>query len=315
VTVTTANGTSNAMTYTVTSVTPSGPSITSLTPNTSVTGTATSVTIAGANFGATQGTSTVNFGTAAGVTVTSWSASSIVVNVPASVAAGAYSVTVTTANGTSNAMTYTVTSVTPPPGPVISAISPTSGVVGSTVIITGTNFGATQGTSTVNFGMTAATATAWSDTSITVTVPVGLIPGPYYNGNPAGVYDVTVTTDVGTSNAVPFTVLAEPAITLRLGAATLGGVTVGQRVTFRGAIKPGLSVAQAVRLIVLKQRANGKWAFVRYLYTPSVKSAYGKAYTPSMRGTYRIRAFIAKKVSVPAWHTAARSPWRTFRVK
>jgi hypothetical protein len=272
------------------------------------------VTIAGANFGATQGTSTVTFGAAAGVTVTSWSATSIVVNVPASVAAGSYPVTVTVGTQTSNAVNYTVTSVTPSV-PVISAISPTSGVVGSAVTITGSNFGATQGTSTVQFGMTVATATAWSDTSITATVPAGLIPGPYYNGNPAGVYDVTVTTDAGTSNAVQYTVLATPAITAKVGAAA-GGVAVGQRVTVRGAIKPGLNVAEVVKLTVQKWRpALRKWVTVRTLWTHKITTTYSKAYKPAARGSFRVRASIAKMVSAPAWHTAAHSSWRAYRVR
>jgi hypothetical protein len=81
------------------------PSITSLTPNSGPVG--TSVTIAGTNFGATQGTSTVTFsGTAA--TPTSWSASSIVVPVPAGATTG--NVIVTVGGVASNGVVFTVTS-------------------------------------------------------------------------------------------------------------------------------------------------------------------------------------------------------------
>src|ERR1019366_3189161 len=70
---------------------PAAPSITSLTPAAGVVG--GSVTIAGANFGAGHGTSTVTFnGTAA--TPTSWSASGIVAPVPAGATTGNVVVTV-----------------------------------------------------------------------------------------------------------------------------------------------------------------------------------------------------------------------------
>ena len=55
----------------------------------------------------------------------------------------------------------------------ISSVSPASGPEGTTVTVSGTGFGAVQGTSTVEFNGTAATPTNWSDTSITVTVPMG----------------------------------------------------------------------------------------------------------------------------------------------
>ena len=67
------------------------PSITSLSPTSGAVG--TSVTIAGTNFGATQGTSTVTFNGTAG-TPTSWSATSIVVPVPSGATTGNVVVTV-----------------------------------------------------------------------------------------------------------------------------------------------------------------------------------------------------------------------------
>src|SRR5207253_2139230 len=95
----------------------SGPAITSLTPSTGAAG--TSVTIAGANFGAAQGTSTVTFnGTTA--TATAWTATSIAASVPAGATTGSVVITV---NGVpSNGMTFTVaqppsiTTLTPPSG-------------------------------------------------------------------------------------------------------------------------------------------------------------------------------------------------------
>src|SRR5207253_7196183 len=103
-----------------------------------------SVTITGANFGATQGTSTVTFnGTAA--TPTSWSATSIVAPVPSGATTG--NVVVTVGGVASNGVSFTVTV----PAPSITSLSPAGGVVGTSVTIAGTNFGGTQGTSTVKF--------------------------------------------------------------------------------------------------------------------------------------------------------------------
>src|SRR5881628_131034 len=95
---------------------PSPASITSLNPTSGFAG--TSVTISGANFGATQGTSTVKFnGTAA--TPTSWSATSIVVPVPAGATTG--NVVVTVGGVASNGVSFTVTA----PGPSITNLNPT----------------------------------------------------------------------------------------------------------------------------------------------------------------------------------------------
>ena len=80
------------------------PSITSLSQTSGPVG--TSVTIAGTNFGATQGTSTVTFNGTAG-TPTSWSATSIMVPVPSGATTG--NVVVTVGGVASNGVSFTVT--------------------------------------------------------------------------------------------------------------------------------------------------------------------------------------------------------------
>ena len=129
---------SHATTFTLT-VTPPPPAITGLTPTSGPVGTA--VTIAGANFGATKGTSTVAFnGTLA--TSSSWSDTSITVPLPTGATSGP--VVVTVSGQASNGVSFTVTT----PAPVITSLTPTSGPVGTAVTIAGANFGATAGTST-----------------------------------------------------------------------------------------------------------------------------------------------------------------------
>ncbi len=173
---------SNGVSFTVT---PPPPNITSLNPTSGAVG--TSVTIAGTNFSATQGTSTVTFNGAAG-TPTTWSATSITVPVPTGATTG--NVVVTVAGQASNGVAFTVTVA-----PSITSLNPTSGPIGASVTIAGTNFGATQGTSTVTFNGTAATPTSWSATSIAVPVPTGATTG-----------NVVVTFGGLASNAVSFTV-------------------------------------------------------------------------------------------------------------
>jgi Bacterial Ig domain/IPT/TIG domain/Purple acid Phosphatase, N-terminal domain/Immunoglobulin I-set domain len=162
------------------------PSITSLNPTSGPVG--TSVTIAGTNFGATQGTSTITFnGTAA--TATSWSATSITAAVPSGATTG--NVVVTVGGVASNGVSFTV----PVPAPSITSLNPTSGLVGASVSIAGANFGATQGTSKVTFNGTTATATSWSAASVTAAVPSGATTG-----------NVVVTVGGVASNGVSFTV-------------------------------------------------------------------------------------------------------------
>jgi hypothetical protein len=89
-------------------VTVPAPSIASLNPTSGLVG--TSVTIAGANFGATQGTNTVTFNGIA-ATLTSWSTTSIVVSVPTGATTG--NAIVTTGGVASNGVGFTLTSSAP----------------------------------------------------------------------------------------------------------------------------------------------------------------------------------------------------------
>jgi YD repeat-containing protein len=188
--VTAAGGVASAgKSFTVTAA----PSITSLTPNTGPVG--SSITIAGSNFGGSQGNGSVKFnGTTA--TITSWSASSIVAVVPAGATTG--NVVVTAAGGVAaSGVTFTVT-----PAPSISSLTPSSGAIGSSVTIAGTNFGPSQGNGSVKFNGKTATITSWSATSIVATVATGTTTG-----------NVVVTAAGGVASAgVLFTVTSAPNI-------------------------------------------------------------------------------------------------------
>jgi hypothetical protein len=167
------------------------PSIASLTPSSGPVG--KSVTIAGTNFGASQGTSTVTFnGTTA--TPTSWSSTSIAVPVPAGATTG--SVVITVGGAASNGLTFTVL-----PAPSITSLSPSSGPVGMWLMINGTNFGTTVGTVTFN-GVLATSGGSWSPTGIQIAVPVGAATG-----------NIVVTAGGISSNGFLFTVTPAPVIT------------------------------------------------------------------------------------------------------
>lgn len=108
--------------------------------------------------------------------------------------------------------------------PTISGISPSPAAVGGTVTINGFNFGSTQGFSVVTFnGISAAlcspTPSCWSDTSISIKVPVGATTGNVLV-NVKGVY----------SNGVNLTIVPPPLIV----GVTPSWIPVGGALTISG---------------------------------------------------------------------------------
>jgi len=164
------------------------PFVTGVSPDLGPTGTV--ATITGSNFGTTQGTSTVNFNGVQSTSVTSWSSTQIVASVPTTAPSGPGPVTVTvnSVNSVTNA-TFIVIK------PTITSLTPPAAQGGATIALSGAGFGASQGTSQVQFNGVTASVNSWSDTSISVTVPLNTTTGP-----------VTVTEDGVTSNGVQFTV-------------------------------------------------------------------------------------------------------------
>jgi IPT/TIG domain/Glucodextranase, domain B len=142
------------------------PTITSLSPVSGTPG--TSVTISGANFGTSQGASTVTFN-GVPAAVTNWSNNTVVANVPSNATTGDFIVTV--AGVGSNGGAFTVT------GPVIIGLSSDLGAVGDSVTVYGTGFGTTQRSSTMTFNGMSAAPTSWSNMTIVVPVPTGATTG------------------------------------------------------------------------------------------------------------------------------------------
>ena len=163
--------------------------INNLTPASGVIG--SSVVISGSGFGPSVGS--VSFGGGTAGIVTNWSDTSITATVPTGTVTGSVYVLPSDISAfLSNPFTFTVV-----PPPSISSLSPAAGPIGSTIVIAGSNFGSAQGIVTFN-GVSAAPS-SWSDTSITVPVPVGAITGP-----------ILVTVNGAASNSFSFTVLPPP---------------------------------------------------------------------------------------------------------
>jgi YD repeat-containing protein len=197
------------------------PQITNLSPNSGAIG--FTFTVAGSNFGATQGASTITMnGTAAAVS--SWSSTSITAVVPSGATSG--NVVVTTASGgPSNGVNFTVTTangvayaydelgrlvgVTDPSGNAavyvydavgnilsiqrytsaqvsIISFTPKQGVVGTSVTILGTGFSATANQNTVKFNGTTATVTSANSSQIVTSAPAGATTGAISVTTPAG---------------------------------------------------------------------------------------------------------------------------------
>src|SRR6266403_390296 len=227
------------------------PTITSLSQISGAVG--VSITITGTNFGTLQGSSTVTFNGTAAAAASAWSTTSITVTVPGGATTGNSVVNVL---GTaSNGSPFTV-------APTITSLNQTSGAIGASITITGTNFGAPQGTSTVAFnGIAAAAASAWSPTSITVSVPAGASTG-----------NVVVTVLGTASNGSAFTVLASCTTNCSLSGTVTGPWVSGVTISLTGTAT--LSTTTAV---------NGTYSFASlaagsYTITPTLA---GYNYTPT----------------------------------
>ncbi|MGA6206400.1 IPT/TIG domain-containing protein [Nocardia testacea] len=179
VTVTTAQGTSNAVSYTYLAV----PTLSSVSPGQGSTAGGTTVTLTGTGLtGATAvffGSTSVSFTVDSDTQITAVSAAG----------SGIVLVGVTGPGGTSNTVPFVYVVV-----PTLTAIAPASGppAGGNNVTLTGTGF---TGPLTVRFGNTATVFTVDSSTQITAVAPAGSV----------GTVQVTVTGSGGTSNGLGYT--------------------------------------------------------------------------------------------------------------
>jgi hypothetical protein len=202
VSVTAPGGVSNTVAFTV--MVPPSPTLASITPSAGVRGMTVAVTLTGNNFIPGQTTVAVNGTgiTVSGITVVSSTQITATFTISAAAALTTRSVTVTVAGATtaSNPEPFTVQ------GPTIASISPNSathpstGTVAIPVTITGTNLTGATGLTGLGSGVSAAAGSfTVSPTTITVTLNV-------LSTATTGIKNIGVTTPIGTTNTVPFTV-------------------------------------------------------------------------------------------------------------
>ncbi|MFE3800415.1 beta strand repeat-containing protein, partial [Nocardia tengchongensis] len=208
VTVTTAGGTSNGVSYTYIAV----PALTAIVPSSGPVAGGTTVVLTGT---ALTGATAVDFGGTPATSFTVDSATQITAVTPAE-SAGTVLVTVTTAGGTVDGVSFTYAAV-----PTLTTVVPNVGPVtgGSTVTLTGTGLAGATG---VSFGGVPASFAVDSATQITAVVPPGT----------AGTVLVTATTAGGTSNGVAYTYVAVP--TLITAVPNVGPITGGTTVVLTG---------------------------------------------------------------------------------
>ena len=185
-----------------------------------------------------------------------------------------------------------------PSVPTLTSFSPAAGPPNSVVTLKGNyRFGA----SAVTFdGVTAAFS--WDGAGrVTARVPRAATTGR-----------ITVTTPGGTvTSSTDFTVLVKPALTLRVAGLTNGVLQLGKRFTAKGTVAPRTIDGGPVKLALQRYR-SGAWRKVTSV-TKTIRAggAYSWTYRPGARGSYRIRATMAKTLT----YTAASTTWKKFRAK
>lgn len=180
-----------------------------------------------------------------------------------------------------------------PLAPELSSFTPRSAAAGGVVTLTGGGF---TGATKASFNGSVASFVVDSDAEMTVTVPTGATNGA-----------IAVTTaHGGASSTTHFIVLPTP--TLRL-AGLKGGITkLGRRVTAKGAVTPCSLVGSKVTLIVQRTRNGRRLKVANATCTIGANHAYRATYKLAKRGSYRLKATIAKSDRT----AAATTKWLAF---
>ena len=149
--------------------------------------------------------------------------------------------------------------------------------------------------------------TAWVVGGGTVFPAGGII---LHTTDAGGTWQIQSTPIDVTLRRVSF-VAPTPTIKLKLGGLTQGTLRLGRRVTAEGTVTPSSLAGSKVKLSLQKKR-DDRWVTVNTVRcTIAAGGAYRWTHRLAKRGAYRLRVTIAKT----ATHTAARTTWRTFKVK
>jgi hypothetical protein len=117
--------------------------------------------------------------------------------------------------------------------------------------------------------------------------------------------------DYGTILATSTGGLVTAKLTLKLNGLTSGVLNLGKSLTAKGTVTP-TSLAGGKVALTVQRLQSGTWrAVTSVAQAIGASGTYGWTYKPSKKGTYRIKATIAKTAA----HTAATTTWLTLKVK
>jgi hypothetical protein len=238
--------------------TTAAPTLTSITPNTGLRGTAVPVTLTGTNLtGAFAVNIPGNGVIVSNLLVVSATTVTATFTISNNAATTPRNVTVSTPSGITNAVTF---SVAAPPRPTLTSISPTSGGRRTSVNVTFTGTNLTGAFAVTGIGpmIPVTNLTVVSPTKVTATLNISAIAPP-------GIRNLGITTPGGSSNTHPFTVTSgtpaftgpAPALTTTPanGSPKTGTVTLHNSATGANAGPLKLTVAPVVN------RVSGTGAF------------------------------------------------------
>jgi hypothetical protein len=233
ITVTTAGGTSNTVSFTVFAL---SPLLNTIAPLTSAAGVTVPVTLTGRGF---TGTTSVNTGLGLGIAVSSFtivSDSQINATFVIALSASTQQISVSNPNGTSNSLTFGIV-------PTLSSISPNSKPASLSLVVTltGTSLtGATAiGTGTAGIAVSGITVVSSTQITATFTIAANAV---------QGAHNITVTTPGGTTGAQVFTVLPPPPTITSINAPFTRGSNQG--VSLAGASFTGANAITAVQVFL-----------------------------------------------------------------
>ena len=281
------------------------PTITSFAPTSGPVG--ATVTLTGSGF---SGASKVTFdGCVAGFSVDS--DTQISATVPGGATSGAIAVT-TPGGGASSATSFTVTALSADDS--LKSLTVSAGSLSPSFSSGTLSYSDSVANSVASITVSATTNDAKASYVLQVfgspaSNPIELSLG-------ANVIKVLVSAQSGASKTYSLTVtraaaLITPHLTLKLSGLISGALKLGKRLTAKGSVMP-TSLAGAKVTLAVQRKVGGKWRkVISVAHTVAASGAYGWKYKPAKKGSYRIRATIAKTAA----NTAAATKWNTFKVK
>jgi hypothetical protein len=179
--------------------------------------------------------------------------------------------------------------------------APNSTVYGTPVILATSDGGATWKAQDASSAGKGAGLFSVTSTDATHAWAVGLRVG---KGSTPPAAPVILATTTGGGQA-------GPKLTLKLSGLKSGALKLGESLTAKGTVTPTSLAGSKVNLTVQRQQ-SGAWHKLKSLRcTIGAGGAYHATYKPARKGSYLVRATIARTSA----HAAAATAWMKFKVK